>query len=148
MRRALVLLAALLALVAIPAGARAQERPAPLEAFVAQVARLWAAGDAGAIAALAPEDGRILLDVGADGPGDVQARHAAAALRGLFAGRETVSVRPTQVTISGGDPVRGFGELAWTSRGRGVSDAQAGVVYLGVVWEGRAWRIREIRLLR
>lgn len=146
MRR--LLLVAVLAMLAWPSAARAQSQPAPLDAFVAQVARHWASGDANALAALAPADGRIVLDVGADGPGAVQARHVAAALRSLFGGRETVNVRPTQVTISGGNPVRGFGELSWNSRVRGVSDPQSSIVYLGVVWEGRAWKIHEIRVLR
>lgn len=119
-----------------------------LSAFVASVARLWAAGQADALVELAPADGRILLDLAGEGPGEVQPRNAAAALRRLFADRETVTVRPTAATVSGGTPLRGFGELTWVARPRGVSETLSSVVYVGGVWEDGAWRIRELRVLR
>ncbi len=139
-----IALALLLALLA-PRGAAAQQELAP---FVANVARLWARGDADAIVQLAPPDGRILLDLIGEGPGEVQPRNAAAALRRLFGERENVSVRATRVTISGGTPLRGFGELSWIARPRGVSDTLSSVVYVGAVWEDGAWRIHELRVLR
>jgi hypothetical protein len=140
----------LLLLIAVlaPGGLSAQDRPAPLEGFVATVARLWQRGDAGGLVELAPADGRILLDLGRDGSGAVEGRHVTAALRDLFGGRETVSARPTQVTIAGGEPLRGFGQLAWVSRSRGVTDAQTSTVYVGAVWERGGWRIRELRILQ
>ena len=144
MTRLLIILALLLA----PAGASAQSRPAPLDAFVANVARLWSAGEAADLVELAPEDGRILLALGNEEAGAVQERHVAAALRDLFRDRETVSVRPTQVQLSGGTPQRGFGELTWVSRQRGVTRPVTSTVYVGAVYEGNAWRIRELRVLR
>jgi hypothetical protein len=143
MIRALFLLA--LALV-LPAAAQAQARP--LEAFVASVARQWSAGDASGLAQLAPADGRIVLALGDGEAGAVQERHVAAALRDLFGGQETVTVRPTQVKLAGGDPLRGFGELSWVSKPRGVSRPVTSTVYVGVVYEGSAWRIHELRVLR
>jgi hypothetical protein len=140
-------LALLLAAALAPAGAAAQE-PAPLAPFVAEVARRWAEADADAVVALAAPGGRILLDLGSGGAGEVQPRNAAAALRRLFAGRETTGVRSTGATVAGGRPVRGFGELAWTSRPRGVREARTATVYVGAVWEGGAWRVRELRVLR
>lgn len=137
----------LVMLVLLPRALAAQQ-PAPLENFVARIASLWSRADADAIVALAPADGRIQLDLIGDGPGEVQERHAAAALRGLFGERENVSVRPRQVTISGGAPVRGFGELTWLSRPRGVSDNLSSIIYVGAVWEDGAWRLRELRVLR
>ena len=131
----------------VPRALAAQGQPAPLEGFVANVARLWQRGDADALVALASED-RIILDLGRQGSGAVEGRHVAAALRGLFGERQTVSVRPAQVTISGGEPLRGFGELTWVSRPRGVNDAQSSTVYVGAVWERGAWRIRELRVLQ
>jgi hypothetical protein len=139
-----IALALLLALLA-PRGVAAQQELAP---FVANMARLWAAGDADAIVQLAPPDGRIRLDLIGEGPGEVQPRNAAAALRRLFGERENVSVRATRVTISGGTPLRGFGELSWIARPRGVSDTLSSVVYVGAVWEDGAWRIHELRVLR
>jgi hypothetical protein len=144
MKRLLLVLALLL----LPAGASAQSRPAPLEAFVATVGRLWSAGDASGLVELAPEDGRILLALGSEEAGAVQERHVAAALRDLFGDRETASVRPMQVQLSGGTPLRGFGELSWVSRPRGVTRPVTSTVYVGAVYEGNAWRIRELRVLR
>ena len=142
-----ILLALLLALLA-PHGLAAQQDAAPLANFVATVSRLWAAGEADDIVALAPRDGRIVLDLAGEGPGEVQPRNAAAALRRLFGERENVSVRASRVTISGGTPLRGFGELTWIARPRGVTDTLSSVVYVGAVWEEGAWRIRELRVLR
>lgn len=141
-----LLLAALLMFV--PRHAAAQGRPAPLEGFMGQVARLWAAGDAGGIAALARTDDRIVLDLGTGDSGAVEARHAAAALRELFRDRANLSARVTQVTIAGGQPLSGFGEVSWSSRPRGVSDTENATVYVGAVWDGGAWRIRELRVMR
>lgn len=144
-----VALALLLAVLA-PRGLAAQQQgsAASLSGFVAAVARLWAEGDADALVELAPDDARILLDLAGEGPGEVQPRNAAAALRRLFADRETVTVRPSAATVSGGTPLRGFGELAWIARPRGVSEALSSVVYVGAVWEDGAWRIRELRVMR
>ena len=136
-----------LALLA-PRALAAQGRVAPLDGFVAQVARLWQAGDASGIAALAPRDGRIVLDLGGEQAEAVEARHAAAALRDLFRDRTTLSVRAAQVEVAGGEPLRGFGELAWAARARGVSDTESTTVYVGAVWEREGWRIRELRVLR
>lgn len=144
-----VALALLLALVAPRAlAAQQQSNAASLSGFVGTVARLWSAGDADALVELAPSDGRILLDLAGEGPGEVQPRNAAAALRRLFGERETVTVRPTGATVSGGTPLRGFGELTWVARPRGVSESLSSVVYVGAVWEENAWRVRELRVLR
>lgn len=140
---------ALLLLLAAPRTAlRAQGGGEPrLEGFVARVSRLWEAEDADGLASLAPSGGRMVLEVGGGGAGPVPERHAAAALRSLFADRETVSIRLARVTVAGGQPLQGFGELAWLSRSRGVSAARGSTVYVGVVWEGGEWRIRELRVL-
>lgn len=147
MRRFPARVLALLVLVALaaPAGLAGQDAPrVPLERFVQQVARLWAQGDADALVALAPASGRLMLDLGADAGGSVQGRHATAALRSLFAVRETASLRPSRVTVSGSR--QGFGEFHWVYRSRGMSSQQTASVYFGVVWEENAWRIREIRV--
>ena len=138
-----VLLALALVLFALPLSAQAR-----LDAFVATVARHWSAGDASELVELAPSDGSILLALGNGEAGALRERHVAAALRDLFGGQETVSVRPTQVKLSEGDPLRGFGELTWVSRPRGVTRPVTSTVYVGAVYEGNAWRIRELRVLR
>jgi hypothetical protein len=58
-----------------------------------------------------------------------------------------VSVRPAQVTLSGGEPVHGFSELTWVSRPRGVTRPVTSTVYVGAVFERGAWRLRELRVL-
>jgi hypothetical protein len=146
--RILPLLVALLLSLLAPGRLAAQQDASSLAGFVANVSRMWAAGDADDIVALAPEDGRILLDLAGEGPGEVQPRNAAAALRRLFGERENVSVRASRVTVSGGAPLRGFGELTWIAKPRGVTDTLSSVVYIGAVWEDGAWHIRELRVLR
>jgi len=138
---------AVLLLVLAPSAVRAQTPAEPLERFVVQVARLWAAGDAAALVDLAPSNSRIMLDVG-ENLGAVQTRHAAAALRALFSERETAHIRPTRVTISGGRPPRGFGELAWTSRSRRMSNPETFTLYVGTIWEDTGWKITELRMVR
>lgn len=146
--RVLRVLALALLLAAPGTALRAQGGGEPrLEGFVARVARLWEAEDADGLARLAPSGGRMVLEVAGEGAGPVPERHAAAALRSLFAERETVSIRPARVTMAGGEPLQGFGELAWLSRSRGVSAARATTVYVGVVLEGGEWRVRELRVL-
>src|SRR5690606_6051168 len=103
---------------------RAQERAdgaVPLEVFVQQVSHLWGEGDAGGLMDLAAGGGRVVLDTGS-GTESVHPRHAAAALRALFSERESVSARPVRVTLAGGTPPRGFGEVAWTFRSRGMPE--------------------------
>lgn len=141
---------ALALLLAWPSTALRAQQPSPessLEGFIGRVARLWEAEDADALAALAPSGGRMVLEVAGEGAGPVQARHAAAALRSLFADRVSVSIRPARATVAGGQPLQGFGELAWMSRTHGVSAARNSTVYVGAVWEGAQWRIRELRVL-
>jgi len=139
-------LAFLLLLLAV-APVQAQQ-PEPLERFLTRVASLWAAGDANGIAQLAAADGRISVALERDGASGVPARHAAARLRALFAQRETIGATSVRATVSGGSPLRGYGEIAWSFRVRGLSDRQSATVYVGVVSENGAWRIRELRLIQ
>lgn len=136
-----------LLLTALPVGAqRSEPRAAPsLEQFVTEVARLWARGDANGVAALSADAG-VAVELGA-ARGTVQEKHAAAALRGLFGEGETVSVRVLRTARAGGRPPRGFGELAWTTRGRGTGSAQTAGVYVGAALDGGHWEIRELRVI-
>lgn len=118
----------------------------PLETFVQQVTYLWGQGDVGRLMELVPEDGPVVLDTGS-GTETVNGRHAAAALRALFSGRESVSARPIRITLAGGTPPRGFGEVSWSFRTRGAPGPQTRSVYIGARWEGSGWRINELRVL-
>ncbi|CAN5322034.1 hypothetical protein BH23GEM4_BH23GEM4_08310 [soil metagenome] len=141
------LLACALLLTALPLGAqRSEPRSAPsLEQFVAEVARLWARGDANGVAALGADAG-VAVELGA-ARGTVQERHAAAALRGLFGEAETVSVRILRSARAGGRPPRGFGEFAWTTRPRGTGAPQTAGVYVGAALDEGRWEIRELRVI-
>jgi len=139
-------LAALLLSAALGAPPASAQRAAPLDQFIKEVAYHWSGNDVRAIAELMPEEAQVLLDTGR-GTEAVDTRHAAAALRSLFADRESVGARPLRVTMAGGRPQRGFGEIAWSYRGRGVSSAQTRSVYVGVVWTEDGWRISELRLM-
>lgn len=143
-RRAILGALAALLLGAPPLSAQS---PAPLEQFVRRVAYLWEARDVDNLVDLVSEADPIVLDRG-EGIERVNGRHAAAALRALFADLESVSVRPVKATLSGGQPPRGFGELTWVYRTRGGPAPQSRSVYVGAVWDGRTWRISELRLLR
>jgi hypothetical protein len=119
-RLALPALAAVLfLLVASPAAA--QERS--LQQFIQQAGQLWGDGDVAGLTNLVHGRGPLLLDTGA-GTETVSKRNAGAALRALFNERETRSLRPVRVTLAGGTPPRGFGELSWTFRQRGAPAAQ------------------------
>lgn len=138
-------LAALAALMLSGSPAVAQA-PAPLEQFVRRVGYLWQAKDVDNLVDLVTETEPVLLDRGS-GTERVNGRHASAALRALFSDLESISVRPAKATVSGGQPVRGFGELIWVYRARGGPGEETRSVYVGAVWNGRNWRISELRLL-
>jgi hypothetical protein len=141
---ALILTAAMLAL---PTAARAQTADGhDLEDFVKQVSWLWGIGDVAALVDLLPSRDRVVLDTGS-GPETVTSRHAAAALRDLFASRESDGARAIRITIAGGSPARGFGELAWRFRARGGPAQQTQSVYVGAVRQGNVWRIDELRIM-
>ena len=144
-----LLLAGMLALIA-PAPLAAQqdlsERPAPLEEFVQRVARLWSTGEVADLVEMIPDDSRFMLDTGA-GLETANTRHAAAALRALFAESETIRVSPIRVTVASTEPVSGFGEISWTYRARGAPGEESRSVYVGARWEGRDWRLTEVRIM-
>jgi hypothetical protein len=143
-----LILAATAAIAALygPAPASAQNAPVPLEEFVQQVAWLWNMGDVAALVDLLPLRDRVVLDTGS-GSEAVAPRHAAAALRALFDARETSDARTVRVTLAGGDPPRGFGQLEWSFRSRGAPTSQTRSIYIGALWQGSAWRISEIRIM-
>ncbi|MEX2582431.1 MAG: hypothetical protein WD766_04125 [Gemmatimonadota bacterium] len=149
MRRILSLcLLLLIGQTALPAPAAGQDPAADvrLEEFVEGVARLWAAADVSALVGLVPADDRLILDTG-NGTETANSRHAAAALRALFSGVETMYARPVRVTLASATPARGFGELFWTYRTRGAPGEQSRSVYVAALYENGAWRVAELRVM-
>jgi hypothetical protein len=145
--RALALLIVAIAFSGQPAAAQNTDPgDVPLEAFVQQVVRLWSSADVAALVELIPADNRLVLDTGS-GIENANSRHAAAALRALFAQSETVGARAVRVTVASTFPVRGFGELAWTFRARGAPGEQSRSVYVAAAWQDDGWRITELRLM-
>jgi hypothetical protein len=129
-----------------PLAAQVTEVEPPLEQFVQQVVRLWQAADANALVGLLPADNRLALDTGS-GIETANSRHAAAALRALFAERETVDARVVRVTVASAQPPRGFGELGWTFRLRGSPAELSRSVYVATLFENGEWRISELRIM-
>jgi hypothetical protein len=141
-----LLLGALLLGTVCPVLAQGGPAGPPLDSFVERIARLWAEADVGSLVDLVSENQPLLLDAGT-GTQSANDRHAAAALRALFAENETIEVRTVRVTMASTSPLRGFGEIAWTFRARGAPGDQSRSVYVAALQEDGTWRITELRLM-
>jgi len=138
-------LLALLLLLASATAARAQD--AQLEQVLERFAAAWARGDVAAIIELAPRSG-LSIETERGALGVLAQRQAAAAIRRILEGRQTVTVRTGMAQVVGGSPPRAFGELTWVTRSRGTTATERGVIFLALVKEGDRWRITQIRILR
>lgn len=141
MKRAFVLVAALLLGIAGPA--RAQQ----LENILERFANAWAKGDVAELASLVSRSG-VTIDVGAGPVGPLGQLQAAAVLRRIFDERETTVARARLAQLVGGVPQRAFGEIVWMARSRGTTENEGVTVFLALVREKSGWRINQIRLLR
>jgi len=74
-------------------------------------------------------------------------RQANAALRDFLRGYEVGNVQVVRAAPVVGSPGRGFAELRWQTRVAGTSHPAVHSVFLGLVEEGGAWRVDELRLL-
>ena len=129
-----------------PLPAQVPDVEEPLETFVQEIVRLWEAADVQALVDLIAEEDQIILDTGT-GIENANSRHAAAALRALFAESETVGARAVRVTLASTTPPRGFGEVAWTFRTRGAPLEQSRSIYVAAARQDAGWRITELRLM-
>lgn len=149
--RAPILLGLVLGLLlsALPGTLNGQDAPgaASLDRFAGEVATLWARGDVAGLARRFGPDG-VLMDVGGERPGTMGSRHAAAALRKLFAGFETTSVDVAPSSARRDAERAGFLDLTWRARPRGLSDPVTHTVFIGVRSDAGGWHIREIRVRR
>ena len=142
--RTAIVLALGLQLLAVPAAAQQTD---DLTRLLDTLADLWTRGDAVALAAHSAESG-LDLELRGVSIGSLEGRRAAAAIRQLLAGQETVVVeRGSAATVVGAED-RAFGELIWKVRMPGTDATESRKVFVALVREDRAWRISEIRILR
>lgn len=132
---------AVVASLALLSPLRAQD----LQRFLNRLSGSWARGQIDAITSLAAGDG-ISIDIGQGSMGPVGQRRASALLRQAFDTRQTVSVHADYVRPVTGNPNRAYAQLTWLARRRGTTIPMPVTVFLGLVREGRQWRIIEIRL--
>ncbi len=140
---------ALLSLVAVgllAAPVSAQEGD-DLTGLMDSLAVLWTRGDAAALAAHTAEDG-LDLEIHGETVGPLEGRRAAAALRQLFGGQETVSVEPGSASRVIGAENRAFGELTWVVRLPGAAMTENNKIFVALVREEQQWRVTQIRILR
>ena len=97
---------------------------------------------------LAPEPQRIRLQLGPTRHTGLNRRQATAALRAVLEERHTSASDLEQVNLAGGDPERGFAEVAWSSVPAGTNQRITYTVYVGFLRMGEEWRVTEIRVLR
>lgn len=138
-----VIASLLLALLALPAVAQDAE----LDRVLGQLGANWARGDAAALVDLGGRAG-ISFELRGERIGPLSSRQAAAVLRRLFDGRETLSVRHGMAQVVGGSPPRAFGELAWVTRVAGTTIPEHSTVLFALVRDREGWRITQIRLIQ
>ena len=139
-----VVVVALSLLTALPAAAQEQDE---LTRLLDTLAVLWTRGDAAALAAHGADNG-LDLEVHGETIGPVEGRRAAAALRHLFGGQETVSVESGASARIVGAEDRAFGEFIWVVRMPGAAITEDNRIFMALVREDDGWRVSQIRILR
>lgn len=117
-----------------------------LRDLVSAIARSWARGDASSVLASASDAG-VRLHLGDGGSSPQPRKRAEAVLRRLLQDADGGRTSAGMVSVVGGSPERGFGELLWEAGAAGVPGVVRTVVYLGFEMEDDRWRLTEIRLL-
>lgn len=147
MRTAVLLTGLALGLGLLPSSTAVAQEPDGLNGLLDTLAVLWARGDAAAIAAHGAEHG-LDLEIHGETMGPLEGRRAAAALRQLFGGQETVSVRTGSATRIVGADDRAFGELVWVVRVPGAAVTEDNRIFVALVRQVGRWRVSQIRILR
>ncbi len=107
----------------------------------------WTGDDATALEAVLSPDG-VTLRLDEDAHGPVRPRQAAVALRQYMGERRDGRFRVERVQLAGGEPARGFAEVAWTTVVRGTSEPLGYTVFVGLTRSGQRWTVHEVRILR
>jgi len=117
-----------------------------LEQTAAIFAQQWAAGDVSRLQSRFSQSG-VRVQWEARPLGALSAQRAGASIREYLGTRETASVRVSRTGEVGGEPPRGFAEIRWESRIRGMSEMVTRTVFVAFVYEDGNWRVAELRVL-
>ena len=93
-----------------------------LEAVSESLATHWSRGDLDRVADLLSSDG-VRVEVAGNRAGVASARQAVAALTDFHQDHQSVATRVARIGDAGGNPPRGFAEIAWTAIPEGTSEA-------------------------
>ena len=130
----------------LPADAAAQADADELRSAAAAVAPAWRSGDADALAGRLRPDGVRLHLPGRSHPA-LSVRLARAALAELHGSLGSGAVEVRQVRLLGGDPPRGFADLAWNPVAEGTREPVPHTVFVGLEHGDGAWWVVEIRVM-
>lgn len=110
------------------------------------LARAWSRGNADGVATHFARGG---VSLKLDGPvrASVAPRQASAALRDFFRGYEGGQIHVVRAAPLAGTPDRGFAEIRWAAPISGTPQSVQRSLFLGLFFDGEAWRVDELRLL-
>ena len=128
--------------VSAPAACLGQGLEQAAVAFAAQ----WSAGDVSRLQSGFSQGG-VRVQWEARPLGALSPQRAGASIREYLENREAASARVSRTGEVGGEPPRGFAEIRWESRIRGMSEMVTRTVFVAFVYENGAWRVAELRVL-
>ncbi len=132
--------------VAVGVGAPAVCLGQDLEQAAAGFATQWAAGDVSGLQGRFSESG-VRVQWEARPLGALSPQRAGASIREYLGNREAASARVSRVEEVGGAPARGFAEIRWESRVRGISENVTRTIFVAFILEDDIWRVAELRVL-
>ena len=117
-----------------------------LEEAAARFAAQWAAGDVSQLQSRFSLGGAS-IQWEARPLGALSPQRAGASIREYLEDREAATARVSRTGEVGGEPPRGFAEIRWESRIRGMSEMVTRTVFVAFVYEDGVWRVAELRVL-
>lgn len=132
--------------VAVGVGTPAACLGQDLEQAAAAFAGQWAGGDVSRLQSSFSQRG-VRIQWEARPLGALSRQRAGASIREYLENREAASARVSRTGEVGGEPPRGFAEIRWESRIRGMSEMVTRTVFLAFVFENGAWQVAELRVL-
>jgi len=117
-----------------------------LEQAAAGFATQWAASDVSGLQSRFSQSG-VSVQWDARPLGSLSPQRAGVSIREYLENREAASARVSRVGEVGGEPPRGFAEIRWESRIRGMSEMVTRTLFVAFVYEDGTWRVAELRVL-